>query len=73
MILMEQELVSPPNDVWETGAEIPYLSRVTTHLLVVLLIGWIKFPTRHDHSMETNQWRPSEADMEFNLPKTRTE
>ena len=42
---------------------------------VVLLIGWIKFPTRHDHSMETNHswWRPSEADMEFTLPKTRIE
>jgi len=41
-------LVSPPNDVWETSAEIPYWWRVTTQILVVLLIRWIKFPTRHD-------------------------
>ena len=72
---MQYELVSPANDVWETGAGIPYLWRFTTQIWVVLLIGWIKFPTRHDHSMETNHswWRPSEADMEFTLPKTRIE
>ena len=40
-------LVSPPNDVWETSAEIPYWWRVTTQIWEVLLIGWIKFPTRH--------------------------
>ena len=43
-------LVSPPNDVWETSAEIPYWWRVTTQIWVVLLIGWIKFPTWHDQS-----------------------
>ena len=32
-------LVSPPNDVWETRAEIPYWWRVTTQIWVVLLIG----------------------------------
>ena len=32
-------LVSPPNDVWETSAEIPYWWRVTTRIWVVLLIG----------------------------------
>ena len=32
-------LVSPPNDVWETSAEIPYWWRVTTQIWVVLLIG----------------------------------
>ena len=42
--------VSPPNDVWETSAEIPYWWRVTTKISVVLLIGWIKFPTLHDQS-----------------------
>ena len=36
-------LVSPPNDVWETSAEIPYWWRITTQIWVVLLIGWIKF------------------------------
>ena len=36
--------VSPPNDMWETCAEIPYWWRVTTQIWVVLLIGWIKFP-----------------------------
>ena len=41
-------LVSPPNDVWETGAEIPYWWRVISQIWVVLLIGWIKFPKRHD-------------------------
>ena len=39
-------LVSPPKDVWETSAEIPYWWRVTTQIWVVLLIGWNKFPTR---------------------------
>ena len=43
-------LVSPPNDVWETSAEIPSWWRVTTQIWVVLLIGWGKFPLRHDQS-----------------------
>ena len=33
-------LVFPPNDVWETSADIPYWWRVTTQIWVVLLIGW---------------------------------
>ena len=45
-------LVSPPNDVWESSAEIPYRWRVTTQIWVVLLISWIKFSTRHDQSEE---------------------
>ena len=32
-------VVSPPNDVWETSAEIPYWWRVITQIWVVLLIG----------------------------------
>ena len=32
-------LVSPPNDVWQKNAEIPYWWRVTTQISVVLLIG----------------------------------
>ena len=36
-------LVSPPNDVWETSAEIPYWWHVTSQIWVVLLIGWINF------------------------------
>ena len=32
-------LVSPPNDVWETSAEIPYWWCVITQIWVVLLIG----------------------------------
>ena len=32
-------LVCPPNDVWETRAEIPYWWSVTTQIWVVLLIG----------------------------------
>ena len=43
-------LVSPPNDIWETSTEIPYWWCTTTQIWVVLLIGWIKFPTRYDHS-----------------------
>ena len=43
-------LVSSPNDIWETRAEIPYWWQVTTQTWVMLLIGWIKFPTRHNHS-----------------------
>ena len=44
------QLVSPRNDVWEMNAEIPYWWRVTIQIWVVLLIGWSKFPTRHDQS-----------------------
>ena len=33
------QLVSPPNDVWETSAEIPYWWRVTIKIWVMLLIG----------------------------------
>ena len=32
-------LVSPPNDVWETRAKIPYWWRITAQIWVVLLIG----------------------------------
>ena len=32
-------LLSPPNDVWETRAEIPYWWRVTTQIWVVLLMA----------------------------------
>ena len=32
-------VVSPPNDVWETSAEISYWWHVTTQIWVVLLIG----------------------------------
>ena len=39
-----------PNDVWETSTEIPYWWHITTQIWVVLLIGWIKFPTQHDQS-----------------------
>ena len=45
-------LVSPPNDVRGTSAEIAYWWRVTTQIWVVLLIGWDKFPRWHDQSEE---------------------
>ena len=32
-------LVSLPNDIWETSAKIPYWWRITTQIVVVLLIG----------------------------------
>ena len=32
-------MVSPRNDVWKTGAEIPYWWRITPQIWVVLLIG----------------------------------
>ena len=48
--LVTLPLVFTPNDVWETSAEVPYWWRVTTLIWVVLLIGWIKFPTWHDQS-----------------------
>ena len=53
-------LVSPPNDGWETSVEIPYWWRVTTQNWVVLLIGWIKFPTRRNQSKalpRSGSWR----------------
>ena len=43
-------LVSPRIDVWGTSAEIPSISCVTTQIREVLLIGWGKFPSRHDQS-----------------------
>ena len=52
--------ISPPNEVWETSTENPYWSRVTTQIWVELLIGWIKFSTRHDQSEalpRSAQWR----------------
>ena len=48
------------NDIWETSVEIPYWWRVTTQIWVVLLIGWIEFPTRHDQSESVRRsglWR----------------
>ena len=42
------QLVSPRNDVWKSTAEIPYWSRDTTQIWVVLLIGWNQF--LHDQS-----------------------
>ena len=48
--LTTQPLVSPPNDVWETSTEILYWWRITIQIWVVLLTGWIKFPTWHDQS-----------------------
>ena len=57
--LAKLPLVSPPNDVWEMITEIPYWWCITTHIWVVLLIGWIKFPTRHDQSkaLPRSGWR----------------
>ena len=43
-------LVFPPNDVWGTSAEISSWWCVTTQIWVLLLIGWGKFPSRHDQS-----------------------
>ena len=36
--LVTLQLVSPPNDVWETSAEIPYWWRVTTQIWRVVLL-----------------------------------
>ena len=49
-------MVSPRNDVWEMSAEI----RVTTQIRVMLLIGWCRFPRRHDQSEalpRSGEWR----------------
>ena len=48
-------LVFPPNDVWVTSVEIPCWWRVTTQTWVMLLIGWIKFPTRYGISALVSQ------------------
>ena len=45
-------LVFPPNDVWETSAEIPYWWRVTTQIWVVLLIGCFFFSTNQKHYLD---------------------
>ena len=57
--LVTPPLVSSPNDVWEMSAEIPYWWHITTQIWVVLLIGRIKFPMRHDQSEalpRSGQW-----------------
>ena len=44
-------MVFPRRDVWEASAELPYWWRVATQICVLLLlIGWSTFPTRHDQS-----------------------
>ena len=43
-------MVFSRDDVWRTTAEIPYWWCVTIQIWVVLLIGWSKFPLRHDQS-----------------------
>ena len=43
-------LIPPRNNVWETIARIPYWWRDTSQVWVVLLIGWSKFPSRHEQS-----------------------
>ena len=42
-------LVSPQNDIWGMGIEIPYWWRITTYIWVVLLIGWKFASTNHKH------------------------
>ena len=39
-----------PTDVCEKSTKFPYWWRVTPHIWVVLLIGWIKYPTLYDQS-----------------------
>ena len=43
-------LIPLRNDIWEMSTEIPYWWRVTNQIWVVLLIGWSKFPMRHNQS-----------------------
>ena len=53
-------LVSPPNDVWETSAEIPYWWRVTTQIWVVLLIGraaWEFYFNQSEALPRSGWWR----------------
>ena len=38
------------NDIWEMSTETPYWWHVTTQIWLVLLIGWSKYPRRHDQS-----------------------
>ena len=62
-------VVSPRNNVWEMSAEIPYWWCVTTPIWLVVLIGWSRFPTRHDQS---EQLRRSFPDPSLLLSLTRT-
>ena len=48
IILAMSLTVSLQNDVWGTNEEIPYRWRVTKQIRFVILIGWSKFPTRHE-------------------------
>ena len=55
-----------PRDIWETSAEIPYWWRLTTHIWVVLLIGWSKFHTQHDQSESVpRSWKWRAISIEF--------
>ena len=59
-------LVPPPNDLWETSAEIPYGWRVTTQIWIMFLIGWIKFLMRHNQSEALpGSWKWCIISMEF--------
>ena len=53
-------LVSPPNDIWETSAEIPYWRHVTTQIWVVLLIGcaaWEIWFNQSEELPRSGWWR----------------
>ena len=62
-------VVSPRNNVWEMSAEIPYWWCVTTPIWLVVLIGWSRFPTRHDQSEQLPRSFP---DPSLLLSLTRT-
>ena len=60
-------LVSPPNDVWETSADIPYWWYVTTQIWVVLLIGWTQISHAVRSIRSTTQIKGSDASSVWNF------
>ena len=60
-------LVSLPNDVWETNADIPYWWRVTTQIWVVLLIGWTQISHAARSIRSTTQIKGSDASSVWNF------
>ena len=52
-------LVSQRKDFWETSAEIPYWWRVTSHIWVVLLIGWKSASFNQKHYPDLRSERSS--------------
>ena len=68
-----QALVSPPNNVWGTRAEIPYWWRVTIQIWVVILIGCADMEigfNQSDAVTRSWQWHANVTEFLHLLPRS---